>query len=105
MKVRAGGVSRRAHITDVLTSDDVFSDGGVDAVLPHMRVGGRDGLAIDAVLNHDESAIAARELRDGHDTIRCCEYGCPIGGSKDGARVEGLQIGRASGRERVGQYV
>ena len=55
----SGATSTRPDIADVLARAHVISDRDVDAVLPHMRVGGGDGLPADGVLDDDETAVTA----------------------------------------------
>ena len=61
----AGGHARGADIADVLPGAHAVAGADVDAALPHVRVRGRDGLALDGVLDDDETAVPAGELRDG----------------------------------------
>src|SRR5699024_4956439 len=69
VQVCAGASPTRPDIADVLACAHVISDRDVNAVLPHMRVAGGDGLPVDGVLDDDETAVAAGELGDGHRAV------------------------------------
>ena len=78
----------------------------VDAALPHVRVRGRDGLAVDGVLDDDEAAVPAGELRDGDGAVRGGEDRRAVGRGEVGA---GVQLPFARDRvhahpERRGQH-
>ena len=82
MEVRACRVAGRTHVADVLPGGDFLAGGDVDAVPPHMGVGGGDGLPFDRVLNHDEPTPSGTELGDGHDSIGGAQNGGAVGCGK-----------------------
>ena len=62
-------------------------------VLPHVRVRGGDGGAVDVVFDDDQPAPTTGELCDGHHSIRCSENLSSVGGRKIGTGMEGVLAG------------
>jgi hypothetical protein len=84
----SGAHARGADIADVLPGVTRSPATDVDAVLPHVRVRGRDGLAVDGVLDDDEAAVAAGELRDGDGAVGGGEDRGAVGCGEVGAGVQ-----------------
>src|SRR5699024_2091940 len=84
VQVRAGALPAGADVADVLAGGDGVADGDVDAVVPHVNVGGRDLLTADGVLDDDDAAAGLTVVRDGDD---------PVGRGEDRGAVRGGEVG------------
>ena len=89
VQVRAGGHPGGADIAEVLPGGDRLPFGDVDAVLPHVRVIGRDPLPLDGVFDDDEPAVPAGVLRQHDDTVCGGEDRGAVCGGEIAAGVEG----------------
>src|SRR5690606_10814099 len=96
VEVGAGGLSGGADIADVLPGGGGHAFGDVDAVLPHVRVVGRDPFSADGVLDDDDSAPVAGVSGVGDD---------PIGDGVDRGAVGGGEVAAGVKRGLVGDRV
>src|SRR5699024_7901336 len=69
MQMRARRHAAAADVGAVLARTHRVADGAVDAVLPSVRVGGRDRLPAEGVLDDDEPAVSAGVFGDGHGAV------------------------------------
>lgn len=80
VQVWACGVARGADVADVLSGDDAFTGGDVDAVRPHVDVFRRELFATDGVLDRDLPGVAIDHACVGDEAIREGEDRGAVGG-------------------------
>jgi len=69
VQVWSGGSAGGADVGDVLAGPHLVADRDVDAVVPHVRVGGGDFLAGDGVFDDDEVPVAGGWAGDGNHAV------------------------------------
>lgn len=101
VQVGPGGLTRAAHVPDVLPCGDPLTDGDIDTGGPHVDVSGRDRMAVDGVVDDDMPAPRLGVFGELDDPVGHRVDGRAIGGCVIGAFGQGEHDPRGLGMRRI----